>query len=141
MLTSMRWSVVAVVLGTSWVACAPAAPPSKTALPTEALPTQGPAPSELVPTEEPRVETPPETGVANGPAPTPIASGPTPVENTTEEDKPIACKSAQDCWVDDDGNAIARPKNKRGVTLKPCKGAERTPACEDKVCVVKVWKC
>lgn len=125
-------------LGVACVACAHEAP-NKTSTgttATEALPTIGPAPSESTPVDEPEAD-----GGASSAGPTPVGS-PEPVQPEASPVEAVACKTEKDCWVDDDGKPIPRPKNKRGVVLKPCKkGGHKTPACEENVCVVKVWKC
>jgi len=54
----------------------------------------------------------------------------------------IACKTDDDCWLDDKNKPIKRPANLRGKKLEPCKGGhEQTPACKENVCVVRAWKC
>ena len=56
--------------------------------------------------------------------------------------EPIACKTDDDCWLDDKNKPIKRPANLRGKKLEPCKGGhEQTPACKENVCVVRAWKC
>ena len=57
------------------------------------------------------------------------------------EPAPIACKTDDDCWIDDDGKLVERPKAKRGKKLKPCKDAERLPACKQQVCAINAYKC
>ncbi len=54
----------------------------------------------------------------------------------------IACKTDDDCWMDDKHKPIKRPANLRGKKVEPCKGGEHKPACsKDGVCVVIAYKC
>ncbi len=54
---------------------------------------------------------------------------------------PVACKTADDCWIDDQQNPIARPRKLRGKKPRACKDSERIPACDQSVCVVRAYKC
>lgn len=54
---------------------------------------------------------------------------------------PVACKTVADCWLDDDGHAIPRPKKhaKQSIPRGDC-GKRRLwlrhrLSCEDNVCV------
>ena len=53
----------------------------------------------------------------------------------------IACKTDDDCWLDDDHKPIARPKNLRGKRFKPCKDSEHIPVCRNNACLVNALKC
>ncbi|HEY5938326.1 MAG TPA: hypothetical protein VIU61_26925 [Kofleriaceae bacterium] len=54
---------------------------------------------------------------------------------------PIACKTDDDCWIDDAGTLVERPKAKRGKKLKPCKDSSRLPICKQNVCAINAYKC
>ena len=54
---------------------------------------------------------------------------------------PIACKTDDDCWIDDGGALIERPKSERGKKLKPCKDSSRLPVCKQQVCAINAYKC
>jgi len=56
--------------------------------------------------------------------------------------EPIACKTDDDCWMDDAHKPIARPKNLRGRKITPCKGgSEHAPSCKEGACIVRAFKC
>jgi len=54
---------------------------------------------------------------------------------------PIACKTDDDCWIDDNNKPIARPKAKRGKKLQACKDSEGLPVCKQNVCAINAYKC
>lgn len=54
---------------------------------------------------------------------------------------PIACRTDDDCWIDDAFRPIARPKALRGKKIRPCKDGGHVPACKDGTCNVRVYKC
>jgi hypothetical protein len=54
---------------------------------------------------------------------------------------PVACKTDDDCWIDDQRNPIARPRKLRGKKPRACKDSESIPACDQSVCVVRAYKC
>lgn len=58
-----------------------------------------------------------------------------------EKAKPVACKTDDDCWQDDKGKPIARPKEHRGKKLQPCKDSEHLPVCKESVCMIAAYKC
>jgi hypothetical protein len=54
---------------------------------------------------------------------------------------PVPCKTADDCWLDNGGAPIARPKNKRGHKIPRGSCYDRVwldnqLSCSDKVCSV-----
>jgi hypothetical protein len=53
----------------------------------------------------------------------------------------IACKTDDDCWMDDKYKPIARPKEQRGKKIKPCKDGEHAPVCRENACTVVAYKC
>jgi hypothetical protein len=97
-----------------------------------------PAPAPTPPSPEPAA--PPAVVVAPDAAPVqpdaPAVAEPTPDAGP----EPIACTTDDDCWIDG-FTPIARPKSQRGRKLRPCKDAERIPACKANVCAIVAYKC
>lgn len=58
-----------------------------------------------------------------------------------EREPSVACKTDDDCWLNDKGKPIVRPKEHRGKKLKPCHDGEQIPACRDNICGVIAYKC
>lgn len=53
----------------------------------------------------------------------------------------VACKTDDDCWLDDQRMPIARPAKLRGKRIRPCTDSEHAPACREGVCMVRHFKC
>jgi hypothetical protein len=53
----------------------------------------------------------------------------------------VPCKSNYDCWLDDEGNIIPTPPDKRGRLLHPCGDGSRIPMCVDGVCEIRHFGC
>ncbi len=53
----------------------------------------------------------------------------------------VACKTVADCWLDDEGRAMARPKAQKGkkIPLGDCRGKKvwlrHVLTCEQNVCI------
>lgn len=60
-----------------------------------------------------------------------------------EEPAPVACKTVDDCWLDDDARPIRRPKQHakkplpRGDCGKRLKWLRTRLTCEENICVAK----
>lgn len=91
------------------------------------------------PPSSPSGETAPPVVELDAPPPPPAPDAAELVD--AAEPAPIACKTDDDCWIDDDGKLVERPKAKRGKKLKPCKDSSRLPLCEQSVCVINAYKC
>lgn len=107
------------------------------------------SPSPMVP-DSARIAPAPNVTPAPSVAPAPSAAAAS-IEADASSEKPaasedapaIACKTTDDCWVDDQYKPIARPAKLRGKKIVPCKGSngEHTPDCKEGKCVVVGWKC
>jgi hypothetical protein len=56
---------------------------------------------------------------------------------------PIACRSDDDCWLDETPvlHAIARPRRLKGRKFRPCVDGERVPACVEGRCAIRAAAC
>jgi hypothetical protein len=120
----MRRSALSSVLALVLIACKNDAPPPDAPLqPVTPEVASSPSPPPSIPLS------PPPTASTHAPAP--------PVVDTP----PLACKTDDDCWFDDDRKPAPRPAWLRGRKIAPCKGSEHVPACKDNVCIVRAYKC
>ena len=91
--------------------------------------------SSSTPSSPPPQPSPPVTAADAAAVPPPV------VDAVDAGPAPIACKTDDDCWIDDTGTLVERPKSKRGKKLKPCKDSERLPMCKQNVCAINAYKC
>lgn len=80
---------------------------------------------------------PPAASASSG---APPSASPSPAAAAPEAPA-VACKTADDCWLDDAKKPIKRPANLRGKKIVPCKDGEHAPACASGQCVVRAYKC
>lgn len=57
--------------------------------------------------------------------------------------EPVACKTADDCWLEELPllHAIPRPKRLKGKKFRPCVDGEHEPACIQGTCTIRGFTC